>query len=320
MNRTDAICLLVVILIIVGVISLMAYSWYSDITKEEKDSSADKLFVKEGDTITFDYTEYIWTRDSKGELKYCVFKTTDSKIAEDDSVPKSVTFASILLNETGAPITLEPITAIVGKDLSDEATPGFNELVLDMREGESKVGVEVLKSEGYGEKNPELIETIPLLDTIPIYNSINLIAFEKEYEDEKPLESGQTFLDHYWGWMIRIDSITNDSVIIKHEPTIGMELAVFNWPATVENVSSDTGKIWIRHKPDNSLVNTPIHAEVLEFYKPVFTDIKITITETQQPYPGIVTSISNGITIDFNRENIGKNLKYDVKILKIIRD
>jgi hypothetical protein len=109
-------------------------------------------------------------------------------------------------------------------------------------------------------------------------------------------------------------------VIIKHEPTIGMELEVFNWPATVENVSSNTGKIWIRHRPDTSLVNTPIDAEVLEFYKPVFTDIKITITETQQPYPGIVTSISNGITIDFNRENIGKNLKYDVKILKIIRD
>ena len=36
MNRTDAICLLVVILVIVGVISALTYSWYTDITKESK--------------------------------------------------------------------------------------------------------------------------------------------------------------------------------------------------------------------------------------------------------------------------------------------
>ncbi len=322
MNRTDAICLGIVVLIIVGLVSLFVYQWYSDITKEEKTKKTEKLFVREGDTITFEFTEYIFSKNAAGELTYSVYQTTDEAVAEDDSIPKSITFNLILVNATGAPITREPMTAIVGEDLSLEINPGFNKRMIElgMRLGQTINGIEVLAPEGYGEKNEDLIETIPFLDNIPIYNSINRLAFENEYIDELPLEAGKTFEDHYWGWMIRIDSITNDTVVIKHEPLIGDKVTVFNWEATVENISSKDNKIWLRHKADQSLLNTPIDAEVLEFYKPEFTDIKELITETQQPYPGIITSMENGITIDFNRENIGKSLKYDVTILKIVRD
>ena len=319
MNRTDAICLIIIVLIIVGIVSLLTYSWYEDYTKEPKKKITEEYFVREGDTITCQFTEWILTKDSNGDIKYCVYQTTDKKIAEDDSIPKSVTFSRILTNNTGVPITHEPLTAIVGSDLSDEINPGFNSLIIDMAEGESKDNIEVPVIDGYGEKNEELIKTIPFIDTIPIYNSIERIAFEQEYAEELPLEPGQSFMDHYWSWNIRVDSITNDTIVIKHEPVADMEIAVFNWPATVINISSENGKIWLQHKPDNSIVNTPIDAEVLEFYNPTFTDIKDTIAETQQPYPGIITSINNGITIDFNRENIGKSLKYDVKIIKIDR-
>jgi len=320
MNRTDKICLLIVILIIVGIVSLMTYSWYQDYTKETKKKDQDILSIRKGDTITCEFTEWILTRDSTGEVKYCVYQTTDLDIAEDKSIPKSVTFQKILVNNTGVPITREPLIAIVGQDLIDEINLGFNNLVLDMKKGESIRGAEVPISEGYGEKNSELIQTIPYKDTLPIYYSINRFEFEDEYASEVPLRPGQSFIDHYWGWNIRIDSITNDTIVVKNEPVLDMELAVFSWPASVINISTDSGKIWIQHKPDSSIVNTPIDAEVLEFYNPRFTEIKELVTETQQPYPGIIISLENGITIDFNRENIGKSLKYDIKIIKIDRD
>jgi FKBP-type peptidyl-prolyl cis-trans isomerase 2 len=326
MNRTDAICLLVVILVIVGIVSLMTYSWYQEATNEPKKKDQGLLNVREGDTITCEFTEWILTRDSTGEIKYCVYQTTDESIAEDETIPKSVTFQQILVNNTGVPITRDALTKIVGSDLSDELNPGFNNIVIDMKEGESRTGVEIPASEGYGEKNDELIQTIPISDSIPIYISKDRFAFEGEYSDELPsepgktFEPGQTFEDHYWGWNIRIHSITNDTIVIKNEPTLDMELAVFSWPAKVINISSEDGTIWIKHKPDISIVNTPIDAEVLEFYNPRFTEIRDLVVETQQPYPGIIISIENGITIDFNRENIGKSLKYDLTIVKIIRD
>ena len=319
MHRTDAICLAVVALVIIIVISLATYNWYIEEYKKPESKKQSDLLVHEGDTITVEFTEYIWTRDVNGDLDYCVYQTTSQKIANDESVPKSITFEKILVDESGNPIIRDPLTAIVGNDLSDELNSGFNEQVIGMTKGESKV-VELPISQGYGDKNPELIKTIPFLDQIPIYNSIDRVAFENEYPEEVPLETGLTFNDHYWGWTIEIDKITNDTIVIKNEPTLGLELAMFNWSAKIVNISTDTGMIWIKHSPDNSIINTPIDAEVIEFYKPEFNDLVSEITQEQQPYPGIITSIEGGITIDFNRENIGKKLKYEIKIINIIPD
>jgi FKBP-type peptidyl-prolyl cis-trans isomerase 2 len=319
MHRTDAICLVVVVLIIISVISLATYNWYTEENKKSESKKQGNLVVRKGDTVTLDFTEYIWTRDENGDLKFSVFQTTNANIANDDTIPKSVTFDRILVDDLGNPIVRDPLTAIVGNDLSDELNPGFNEQVIGMRKGESKV-VELPITEGYGDKNQDLIKTIPFLDQIPIYNSIDRVAFENEYPEEVPLETGLTFADHYWGWMIKIDKITNDTIVVKHEPTLNMEVAIFSWPATIVNISTDTGMIWLQHSPDNAIINTPIDAEVMEFYKPEFNDLISIITEDQQPYPGIITSTNNGITIDFNRENIGKKLKYEIKIVNIIRD
>jgi FKBP-type peptidyl-prolyl cis-trans isomerase 2 len=241
-------------------------------------------------------------------------------VANNDSISKSVTFEDILKNETGSSITRQQLTAIVGNDVTAETNIGFNELLIGLKEGQSIFGYPVLKSEGYGEKNYSLIEIIPFLDKIPMYQTYDRNEFEALYPEEVPLLTNQVIKDRYWDWIVRVESITDDTVVIKHEPEIGMELGVFNWPTTVVNISSSTGLIWLRHNPDDSNTNTPIDLEVLEFYNPRFTEIKESIINTQQPYPGIILSISNGIEIDFNRENIGKNLKYDITIVEIERD
>ena len=320
MNRTDAICIGIIILVVIGIVSAFGYSWYTDTQKKPKSKDVDKdLIVHDGDLITVDFTEYIWTKDSNGELTYAVYQTTKSSVAQDDSIPKSVTYQKILTNNTGEPITRDRLNAIVGQDLISEMNPGFNQLVLDMKEGESKKE-EVPSSLGYGERNTTLIQTIPLTDKIPIFETINLSLFESLYPQEVPLVPGKTFLHHYWGWYIRIDSIVDDKIIIKHEPEVGYKLDIFPWPTTVDNVSSINGYIWLKHRPTIEIINSPIDAEVLEYYNPVFSEIKELITESQQPYPGIIVSTQNGIQIDFNRENKGKNLMYEITIIKIERD
>ena len=129
-----------------------------------------------------------------------------------------------------------------------------------------------------------------------------------------------TFPDIYWNWTIRIETITPETVTIKNEPSIGMILDIFPWDVSVESISSSTGEITLRHIPDMSHVNTPIDAEVLRSYNDIFENLTAQIIESQQPYPGIIVSIQDGITIDFNRENLGVELKYEFKISEIERD
>lgn len=320
MNRTDAICLIVVVLVIVAIVSALTYSWYLDANKKAEKKEESSLLIREGDLVTFHFTEYIYTKDASGKLSWCVYQTTMDDVVADDSIPKSVTFQDILLNDTGSSMSREQITAIVGDDVIAEINFGFNNLLKGLKEGESITGYEIPKTEGYGEKNNSLIETIQPIDNIPMYETIDRTKFEQRYPEEFPLETNQIILDHYWGWTNRVESITDDTVVIKHEPDIGMELTVFNWPCKVVNISSSSGLIWIQHKPDESIINTPLDIETLEFYNQKFTEIKEGMVEVQQPYPGIILSINNGIELDFNRENIGKSLKYDITIIEIERD
>ncbi len=320
MNRTDAICLVIIILVVVGIISAFGYSWYTDSQKKPKSKGGEpELFIREGDLITVDFTEYIWTKDSTGNITYAVFQTTKKSVAEDDSIPKSVTFKKILTDESGDPITRDRISAIVGKDLITEMNKGFNDMVLDMTIDQTKKGI-IPTSDGYGERNDSLVQTIPIQDKLPMFETYDRLDFEANYPEEVPLEIGQSFRHHYWNWFIRIDSITEDEIVIKHQPEIGFKVEILPWDAIVENVSSATGYIWLKHKPTSDIVNTAIDAESLEVYNPQFTEIKEMMTNTQQPYPGIITSIQNGIQIDFNRENIGKNIMYEITIIKIERD
>ena len=93
MNRTDAICIGIIILVVIVIVSAFGYSWYTDTQKKPKSKDVDKdIIVHDGDLITVDFTEYIWTKDSNGELTYAVYQTTKSSVAQDESIPKSVTF------------------------------------------------------------------------------------------------------------------------------------------------------------------------------------------------------------------------------------
>ncbi len=321
MNRTDAICVLVIILVIVGIVSALAYSWYKDQDKKGKSKDDNSLTVQEGDLITFDFTEYIYTKDADGNLGYCVYQTTDEEIALDDSIPKCVTFNTILLNSTGDPIVREQMTAIIGRDLSDEVNPGFNDLMLSLNVREDKTyHGDISMEDGYGKRNESLEKKIQLMDTVDIYKMIDRVEFEARYPNELPLMLGMTFNDIYWNWTIRIESITNETITIKNEPNIGMTLDIFPWSVTVESISSSAGVISIQHRPDMSIINSAIDAEALQFYNKTFEDLTAQIIESQQPYPGIIISIQDGITIDFNRENFGVELRYEFKIIKIERD
>lgn len=315
MNRTDAICLLVIILVIVGIISALTYSWYADVSKKGEGKDQNKLYVREGDLITYDYTEYILTGYEEDTPIYSVFKTTINEVAENESIPKSVTFTKILFNQTGS--TEE---TIVGDKLISKMNPGFNKLVIDMKEGQTIKGRKVLAIDGYGKKNESLVHKIPLLDTVSMYETLNRFEFEGQYPQETAMEPGQTFVNHYWDWTIRIESVTDDNITIRHEPEFDMVLDMFDWPVRVVNISSETGLIWLEHKPNISIIDSAIDAEILQYYNPKFTEIIEEISKEHAPYPGIIISTQNGIEINFNPENYDTDLKYDITILTIERE
>ena len=161
-----------------------------------------------------------------------------------------------------------------------------------MKEGQTKTGY-ITSDEGYGNINESFIYTIPLEDSVAMFETYDRVEFESKY-DATQIDIGAVYEDPYWGWNVRIEAFTDNTVEIQHQPKIGSELNRFEWPVQVVNLSSATGLIWLKHSPDKSIVNTPIHAEVMEFYNPTLYQIRQNIINTQQPYPGIIISIQNG--------------------------
>ncbi len=315
MNKTDAMCLVAIILVIVIIASALTYNWYNENFAETDKKKTKDLEVEYGVGIKFDYTMRI--RTGNDVSKSPVFSTTLPSVAENDSIPKTITFSEILKFNPIEPLGTYQKIGVNDQELIANFGFSFYEGILGMKEGESRTFF-VKADEGPIEFNETLIRKISTTDSIPMFEDIDRVTFESEYPNELPLKTGQSFTHNYWGWMIEIEDITNSTITIKHDPSFGMELDFLPWNATVSEVSSEKGTIGIQHKITSEFLNNVIDAEILSKYDESFKEITKAQTEIDQaPLPGIITSIEDEIVIDFNREIAGKDLIYEVTILEI---
>lgn len=315
MNKTDAMCLGAIILVIVAIVSALTYNWYNENYNQPEPAKEKVLIVKNGVGIKFDYTLRIKTSNNVATSP--VFVTTLSTVADDETIPKTTTFSNIIgsgpLVPAGdvnkVPVRVDTIFPAYGE--------GFYNGIMGMKTGESRT-IFVDADEGTSQFNKSLVKTIPLNDILPMYESINKFSFESEYPFESPLQEGQTFTHNYWGWMIEIEEINEDNIIIKHDPVYGSSLDIFPWNATVIEVSSAESTVTIQHRPTYDLVQTVIDAEALMKYNESYQEITpAQAVQPQPPLPGIITSVDGGIVIDFNQEIAGKELIFEVTILEI---
>ncbi len=315
MNKTDAMCLAAIVLIIVAIVSALAYNWYNENYSQSEGSKEKVLVVKEGVGVKFDYTLRI--RTGNDNSKNPVFATSLPSVADDDSIPKTTTFSEILGegpleplgNAEKVPVREDTLKVVFGE--------GLYYGIMGMKEGETRT-IFVDADEGVVQSNKSLVRTIPIYDTFPLYESIPKFNFESEYPNELPLKEGQTFSHNYWGWTIEIEEVNEDYILLKHDPVYGSSLDLFPWNATIDEVSSAKETFTIRHRVTDDLLQRVIDAEVLMKYNESYKEISpAQVGQEQPPLPGIIISIDEGIVIDFNKEIAGKNLIFKISMLEI---
>jgi FKBP-type peptidyl-prolyl cis-trans isomerase 2 len=314
MHKTDAMCLVAIVLVIVIIISALTYNWYNENFAETDKKKEKDLEVTYGVGIKFDYT---WRIRTSSDISECpVFATTLPSVANDDSIPKTVTFSEIVKFNPLEPVGTLQKMGVNNQELISTFGVGFYEGILGMKEGESRT-FNVKSDDGPIEYNKDLIRAIPLSDSIPMFETVDRSTFESEYPTES-IKTGQILTHNYWGWTIEIEEMTNSTITIRHDPHLGFKLDMLPWNATVNGISSEKNSIGISHKITTDYINYVIDSEVLTKYDESFKNITETQTESEQaPLPGIIISIDDEIVIDFNREIAGKDYVFEVTILEI---
>jgi peptidylprolyl isomerase len=208
--------IIVIVLIVVLMVSAssVAVLLYSGSQTNEGPSSQQ---VVAGDTIEVDYIG----RLADGR----VFDTSIWSVASNNALyPKSLSFTERPESQ------YTPLSFTVGAGL---VITGFDQGVLGMVVGQTKV-IEVSPSEGYGEMNTSKLFTADLIDSQPVYVSMNASVFSSQYSSIPQI--GATVKDPLYGWDVNVISFDQqaDLVVVRNMPQLGQSYAVYGDPTAAK--------------------------------------------------------------------------------------
>jgi len=273
-------------IIIIALVIASGYATYGALSSLQDPADAG-LSVKVGDQISVNYIGMF--EDGT------VFDTSIQSVAENNTLyPKSLSFSSM------APYS--PLDFTVG---AGQMIEGFDNGVIGMGINQTKV-VTIPPDEGYGDANDDLIETRSLTETFPIYEWItNSTNFESMYY--VPAIVGTTVKSNNYGWnmtVYHIDTIGGD-ILMKHEPMMNEIVDLYDgWDSMVISIDSaadqGNGEIVVKHLlyPDDEgeILASDDNGQFL------VTDIDLDAGE---------------MTVDYNREVVGKTLVFKIIVVSI---
>jgi FKBP-type peptidyl-prolyl cis-trans isomerase 2 len=326
MNKEDKMCLLAVVIIVVLMGSAFGYNAHLSSEAEKSDEQLrDNLGFGESYTSS---VEKEFTADSM-EIHYTarysngtVFATTLSSMATSVGMVRSAFFEGPKdKNNDGVPED-DPLSVQFGS--SNDLPQALNDQLKGLREGES-VSITLAPEDAYGEDAPELVRNIPLLEEIDVYQKLTVDEFLGQYPDEF-LEVGVSFTHRFWGWKVTISDLDGDNVTLRNEPETPFTVTTLPWEVTADDIYTDRSVIRITHHPTEELVDTFVKLSTIKLYDlQAFSDIPDLKEELGQMdhsnTDARITSISNGIELDFNREMNGEWVTFDITVedLKIIK-
>ncbi len=292
--------IVVVLVIVVGIMGLLLYSHMTAPVHE----SPDALFVEEGDDVHFTYTGYLESS--------LVFETLDLDIAMDnDTHPKSLLFT---WPEYGL---FEPIEFRLGNGLPHVNFQGMEENGRVLEDAMVDLGINdtvtviVLPEEGFGDHDASLIETLSLTETMDQIEVITRTEFGERFG--VPATENVTLVDPVWGWDVRVMDVeqgpTDPKITIMnlpdegelYSPYVGFKTEV----VSVESgVNQGRGEIVMRH------ILVPNDAGKVMGISP-HGDGKFIIVD--------VNLGAGTFRADFNSEKAGAVLRYDIKIVDIVK-
>jgi len=188
--------------------------------------------------------------------------------------------------------TYEPMTFTIGYG---GLIKGFEEAVLGMKAGEEKK-ITLPPENAYGYPKEELVQTIERYQKSPIIQNVSLVKFKEDIGK-----------DPYPGMEFQLENRTQYEVA---------------WPMQVLEVYNDTVKIL--YKPNKNVSINTVFGEATIYGTPDEIIIKVSPEPGQRILtlagPATVLEVNEeNVTMDFNHELAGKNLKFDIKLRGIVK-
>lgn len=301
-EKTIMTILVAAIVLSAGVIAYVLYDRSLEVEAEELTA------IATGDKVTMNYVG----RFADGR----VFDTSYLEVAWDDvSYPKSLTFTRRTNDSYG------PFLMTAGLyDAPGGTIKGFALGVLGMYPGQTKT-IAVSVDEGYA-LNPTRLVTYGLSQVLVATETMTESSF-RGYFTLEPIP--MRVMPHYfWGWDIRVISVSDGLVTFKHEPTVGQMVTPFGNPDSSTNptgwyvrvdaydpaANGGQGTVTARHliTPSDVLKVKGVDAEGNTF-------ILWDFDEGNQTFQVHVSDATTG----YNAEISGRELFFDVAILSVVR-
>jgi len=262
-------------------------NWW-DVRDKEEDPEP---FAERGDQVKVNYIGRF--------VDKTIFDTSIGSVARNETNSFTPTFNSDR--------SFSPLTFTVG---SGQMVQGFDDGVQGMEVDETRF-ITVTPEKGYGEPDEGKIFSIPIVDSVPIFETQSRDSFNKNYSLETYPEPGVTFAHYFWGWPVKIISIDNDTVTLENDPAYGEEYTGFTWNTAITGISTTNNQIDLKHMVSFDMETLLISPDNFREYDP---DVSENIAED-----GVITVENNQIIVDFNKEVVGQTLIFEVTMIEITK-
>lgn len=322
MNREDKMCLGAMFAVIIAFTLAGVYNWQLQVDKNEADS-------QKRDNVGFgeSYTTSSATKFSADIIKVhytshytngTVIATTRADVATDVGVKRSAFFEGPAdKNEDGVPED-HPVKMEWG--VPGKLPDTLRDALKGARAGETHE-ITLPPEDSYGPDSKDLVRRVPLQEEIAILETLGLDEFGELYPDQFT-EVGVSFTHRFWGWPVSISGHTNETVTLRNQPEVPFEVKTLPWKVTADQIYLERNVIQVTHHPTAQLVGGFVDLDLLKLYDLLkFGDIPQLKKDLGQMdhsnTDGLVTTVNDGIIIDFNREMNGEWIVYEVEILDL---
>lgn len=257
-----------------------------------------------GDNVTVNYIGEFGSSAQLGR----VFDTSILADARNNiTYPKSLeyTFRSNLSEYTPLGVHVSPHTPSAGYKIGSTTfggvVTGFWQGLLGLQ-GNRTHTIVIPPDLAYGPQNSSCEVSVPLVDHVPVVESLSTAAFASQYPNVTKAP-GTEFTDPIYGWTDVVLSTNASSVGFENLPAVGFTASPSGWAVTVTNISA--GEITVTNEI------APSQAGLLLGHS------KSSVCSSKEFIVSAVDSPAGTFTENFNREVDGQTLIFVVTVVDI---
>jgi FKBP-type peptidyl-prolyl cis-trans isomerase 2 len=279
---------MIIFIIVIAVIIAAGFASYKIFSPVQNPATYEGEKVKLGDQVTVDYIGMF--EDG------VVFDTSIEGVDNDNALyPKSLSYSE--------KASYSPLSFTVG---DGQMIQGFDYGVIGMAINQTKV-ITVTPEEGYGLTDDSQVKTLDLFETFPVFEwGHNITSFRDTYYVPAVIDT--TVVSNEYGWNVSVYHIdpVNGDILLKNEPQLNELVDLYNgWLSQVISIDTTAdqgnGVIVVKHLLDPADAGNIISNDD--------AGMEFRVTE--------VDLDNNIITIDYNKEVVGRTLVFQVKIVSI---